>query len=181
MYRLNLNQRINHLKNAVNITAIASVFLFYSTSAMALKGDIEKPVHINADSVLFNKSKGLAVYEGNVSIAQGSLEISATKIEIHAPNNEINKITANGSPVTFQQKMDDGKMAKGSANRVVYLTKDKHLFLDGNAVISQNNDKFSSNHIEYSIRTGELKAGNSKTPGKSRVNVIFYPTNKVNK
>lgn len=146
----------------------------------ALKSDIEKPVHINADSVLFNKSIGQAVYEGNVSIVQGTLDIRANKIEINAPNNKITKITANGSPVNFQQTMDDGKVAKGKANRVIYLVNEKRIYLDGNATISQNNDKFSSNHIEYSINNGELKAGNKKDAGKSRVKAIFYPSNKSN-
>lgn len=179
MYRLNLYQQSNKLINASSKIIISALLLVLSTSAIALKDDVEKPVHINADSVLFNKSKGLAVYEGNVSIVQGTLKIRANRIEINAPNNEIEKITANGTPVSFQQKMDDGKLAKGGANRVVYMIKTKRLFMDGNAVISQHNDKFSSNHIEYSIRTGELKAGNKKAPGKSRVNVIFYPTNKA--
>jgi len=160
-------------------TALTTLFLVFTSSVMALKGDVEKPVYISADSVVFNKAKGFAIYEGHVSIVQGTLEIKASKIEINAPKNEISKITATGSPVSFQQKMDDGKFAKGKANRVIYLIKDKRLFLDGNAVISQGNDKFSSNHIDYSIRNGELKAGNKKAAGKSRVNVIFYPTNKA--
>lgn len=155
-----------------------SLFFIFTPSAMALKDDVEKPVYISADSVLFNKSKGFAIYEGHVSIVQGSLEIKAAKIEIRAPKNEISQIKATGSPVSFKQKMDDGKLAKGKANRVIYLVREKRIYLDGNAVISQNNDKFSSNHIEYSIRNGELKAGNKKAPGKSRVKAIFYPTNK---
>lgn len=160
-------------------TILISLFLLFTSSAMALKKDVEKPVYISADSVVFNKAKGFAIYEGHVSIVQGTLEIKASKIEIQAPKNEISKITATGNPVSFQQKMDDGKLAKGKANRVIYLIKDKRLFLDGNAVISQGNDKFSSNHIDYSIRNGELKAGNKKAPGKSRVRVIFYPSNKA--
>ncbi len=161
---------------------LAIVILLLSASlASALKSDAEKPVHIDADSVLFNKTKGLAVYEGNVSIVQGTLKITAHRIEINAPNNEIESITATGKPVSFQQKMDDGKLAKGSANKLLFLVKEKRLLMDGNAVISQNNDKFSSNHIEYSTLTGELKAGkNQKVPGsKGRVKVIFYPSNKA--
>lgn len=154
------------------------MMLFFTSPGMALKSDVEKPVYIDADSVVFNKNKGFAIYEGNVSIVQGSLKIRAHKIEIKAPNNEISKIIANGSPVSFEQKMDDGKLAKGKANRVIYLIKEKKIVLDGNAVISQNNDKFTSNHIDYSTRTGELRAGNKKAPGENRVKAIFYPTNK---
>jgi lipopolysaccharide export system protein LptA len=175
------NKRIRHTKYLV-----ISGLLLFGFSAHALKTDITKPVYINSDSVIFNKSKGFAIYEGNVSIVQGSLEIKAWKIEIKAPNNKIQLIEAKGSPVSFKQKMDDGKIAKGTAKRVRYLVEDKRLFLDGNAVLSQNNDTFTSNHIEYSIRSGELKAGYK--PGtrqarsakkKSRVRAVFYPSNKA--
>ncbi len=179
MYTLNSIPRSNFM-----LRILTALFIMLSaSSAFALKSDAEKPVHIDADSVLFNKTKGLSVYEGNVSIVQGTLKITAQRIEISAPNNNIERITAKGRPISFQQKMDDGKLAKGSANRLLFLVKEKRLLLDGNAVISQNNDKFSSNHIEYSTRTGELQAGkNSKTPGnKGRVKVIFYPSNKPNK
>ncbi len=170
----------NKSKHSVGFFVVCIVIsTIIVTPSHALKDDIEKPVHINADSVLFNKSKGLAVYEGNVTIVQGTLDIRAAKIEINAPNNEISNIIANGSPVSFQQKMDDGKLAKGSANKVVYQVKEKRIVLDGNASISQDSDIFTSNHIEYSMRNGELKAGDKKTPGKSRVRAIFYPTNKT--
>ena len=162
------------------VNTLTATLLVMSSSVHALKDDIEKPVHINADSVLFNKSKGLGVYEGNVSIVQGSLDIRAAKIEINAPGGKITKIIATGGPVKFQQKMDDGKLAKGQANRVVYQVAKKIIVLDGNAAITQNNDKFASNHIEYSISNGELKAGNKKAGGKSRVKAVFYPTNKTN-
>ena len=175
MYKLNSHLLNNHFLASMLIASL----LVLSSSVQALKDDIEKPVYINANSVLFNKSKGLGVYEGNVSIVQGSLDIRAAKIEINAPGGEITKITATGGPVKFQQKMDDGKLAKGQANRVVYQVANKRIVLDGNATITQNNDKFASNHIEYSISNGELKAGNKKSAGKSRVKAVFYPTNKT--
>ena len=173
MYILNLNLPIRS-----NGALFLSIFL--SSPALALKSDIEKPVKIDADSVMFNKSKGIQVYEGNVSISQGTLEIKATKIEITAPNNEIAKITANGSPVIFKQQMDDGKLAKGTAKLIQYQVKAKRLVMDGNASLAQGPDTFSSNHIEYAINSGELKAGKtSKTSKTGRVKAIFYPSNKV--
>lgn len=179
MYKLHLDQRIKNQKKYI-VYVFSTILVLVATSLMALNTDVEKPVHIQADSVLFDKSKGRAIYEGNVSITQGSLEIKARKIEINAPNSEISKITANGSPVSFKQKMDDGKFAKGSANYLLYFVKTKKLLLTGKAQLSQGNDKFSSNRIEYSTKSGELKAGgNNKDKQKGRVNAIFYPTNKA--
>ena len=174
MYKLNLPRP----NNSFLVTVLLSSLLLSHSSVHALKDDIEKPVYINADSVLFNKAKGQGVYEGNVTIVQGSLDIRAAKIDIHAPGGEIKTITATGSPVKFQQKMDDGKLAKGQANRVVYQVANKRIVLDGNAVITQNNDRFASNHIQYSTSSGELKAGNKKAAGRSRVKAVFFPSNK---
>jgi len=184
MYTLNINLPNKILHHLMPLLKKSALFLFVTAvtinPASALKSDVEQPVHIDADSVTFNKTKGLAVYEGNVSIIQGSLEIKAYRIEINAPNNEISKITAKGSPVKFQQKMDDGKMARGSAKLIQYQVKAKRLVMDGNASLSQHTDTFNSNHIEYSINTGELKAGKaSKTAKTGRVKAIFYPTNKA--
>jgi len=172
-------QNSNPLSKCLIVLAIAS----FNMPAMALKDDVTKPVKIEADTIVFNKAKGFGKYSGNVVIVQGSLQIRAASIEIKAPNSQIQMITAKGGPVRFQQTMDDGRTAKGQANLLRYAVEEKKLFLDGNAQLSQNNDKFSSQHIEYSTRTGELKAGVAKVKGqntkaKGRVSAIFYPTNK---
>ncbi|PID46824.1 MAG: lipopolysaccharide transport periplasmic protein LptA [Proteobacteria bacterium] len=172
-------QNFKHLKQLLVLFALCS----FSAPSMALREDVTKPVRINADTVVFNKAKGFAVYSGNVVIAQGSLQIKAWEITIKAPHSTIQSITAKGSPVKFQQTMDDGKVAKGKANLVRYLVGKKQLYLDGDAELTQNNDKFKSGHIEYSTRTGELKAGIARVKGKkhdprSRVSAVFYPSNK---
>lgn len=167
-------QNLNRLRNIV----VFSTLLLFPLSSWALKKDASQPVLIDADAVTFNKSQGKASYQGNVSITQGTLKIHAARIEINAPNNKIISIIASGSPLTIKQTMDDGKLASGKAKQMRYLVEEKRLILDGNAELSQNNDKFASNHIEYSTLTGALKAGNEKN-NKSRVRAIFYPTNKT--
>jgi lipopolysaccharide export system protein LptA len=170
-----LNKHNKHL-------ALLLPFLLWASSTWALTEDTKKPVSISANSVVFNKAKGYAVYEGNVSIKQGTLEISAWKIELFAPGNEIQRIEASGSPVIFKQRMDDGKLAQGKGKKMRYLVKEKRLILTGEAELSQDKDRFSSNQIQYSLRTGELTAGNNKRTDKNqptgRVRAIFYPTNK---
>jgi lipopolysaccharide export system protein LptA len=150
------------------------------SSAHALKSDVEEAVQIEADSAVFDKMAGTASYDGNVNIRQGTLQILATHIEINAPNNEIQSIVATGSPVSLQQKMDNGKLVQGKAREIRYLVKEKRLILDGDAELMQDKDRFTSNHIEYLPDSGQLKAGGTASKGKSgRVSAIFYPTNKA--
>ncbi len=174
---LMLNQPINPL-----LQLFTSLCLLASTTAYAISSDVEKPVMIESDSVVFNKEAGTAVYAGNVEIKQGTLSIRASRIEISAPDNEIQTIKATGSPVNFQQTMDSGKQALGRAKNVQYFVIQKKLVLEGDASLSQDRDNFASNRIEYSTANGELKAGGqATTPGEKsgRVRAIFYPTNKA--
>lgn len=166
------------IKLLLTFSLTLSLLIITSPSLFALTSDNKQPVKIDASSVTFNKAKGYAIYEGGVSIVQGTLKIKASKIEIFAPGNVISKIVATGSPVSFEQKMDDGKFAKATANSVRYLLKEKKLIFSGNATLSQDKDIFSSAYIQYSTRTGELKAGSSKNASKksnTRVRAIFYP------
>ncbi|EIJ33826.1 lipopolysaccharide transport periplasmic protein LptA [Thiothrix nivea] len=149
------------------------------SSAHALKSDVAEPVNIEADSAVFDKMAGTATYDGNVSIQQGTLRILAAHIEINAPDNEIQAIIATGSPVSLQQKMDNGKLVQGKAQQIRYLVKDKRLILDGDAELMQDKDHFTSNHIEYLPDTGQLKAGGQGKSG--RVSAVFYPSNKATK
>ncbi len=169
-----------YMQNLILIRNIVvfSTLLLFPLSSSAVKSDASQPVSIDADSVVFNKSAGTAVYQGNVSIQQGTLKIHAARIEINAPNNKIVRITATGNPLTVEQRMDSGKLAKGRAKQMRYLVGKKRLILSGNALLSQGNDQFSSNYIEFSTLTGALKAGNKKN-NKSRVHAVFHPTNKA--
>ena len=176
---MTLSMKIKLLPTPLLTLPLALVLLLLtSPNLLALTSDNKEPVKIDASSVTFNKAKGYAIYEGGVSIVQGTLKIKASKIEIFAPGNVISKIVATGSPVSFEQKMDDGKFAKATANSVRYLLKEKKLIFSGNATLSQDKDIFSSAYIQYSTRTGELKAGSSKNASKksnTRVRAIFYP------
>ena len=169
-----------YMQNLILIRNIVvfSTLLLLPILSWGVKSDASQPVSIDADSVVFNKSEGKAVYQGNVSIKQGTLKIHAARIEINAPNNKIISIIAIGNPLTVEQRMDSGKLAKGKAKQMRYLVAKKRLILSGNASLSQGNDQFSSNHIEFSTLTGALKAGNNKN-NKSRVHAVFHPTNKT--
>ena len=176
-------QPTNYLK--ITQLFIISLTLWVSSS-WALQADIEKPVEIEADSAVFDKLGGTASYSGNVLIRQGTLEIRASNIRINAPGNEIKSIIADGSPVSFKQKMDNGRAAAGQAKEMKYFVTDKRLTLTGNAELTQDKDRFASNFIEYLPETGQLRAGAQATSngeprqGRSgRVSAIFYPTNKA--
>jgi lipopolysaccharide export system protein LptA len=146
----------------------------------ALSEDVEKPINIESDTAEFDNNKGVALYGGNVLATQGTLEIKSETLDIQAPKNEIETVTAKGTPVNFKQQMDDGKLVIGHSQTMIYRVKEKKLILKGNAELQLEKDVIENDHIEYHVDTGELRAGNQNTKKKGdRVKAIFHPTNKA--
>ena len=168
-----------YLKQNNKLSIALSLIFTLPTLTWALTEDVEKPVNIEADAVMFNNEKGIADYDGNVVILQGSLQIRAAKVNIQAPEHEITSIVATGSPVKLQQTMDDGQLVQGQANTVTYNVKGERIVLTGNAKLQQGKDVITNNNIEYLPGSGELHAGGKKHSG--RVKAIFHPSNKVKK
>lgn len=174
------NRYTHYATSLLHSLLFAVVTLAWSSSAVALSSDVEKPVNIEADSAFLDNEKGHAVYSGNVVITQGTIKIRAHKVEITAPDSEIQLIHASGTPVRFEQKMDNGTLAKGTASNFKYFVENKKIVLSGKAQLAQNKDIFNSEHMEYFPNTGELHANrNTKQGSKTgRVKAVFHPSNK---
>lgn len=173
-------KHIRPLSALLSSLIAAALFIAWANPTLALSSDVEKPVNIEADSAFMNNERGHAVYSGNVVITQGSIKIRASKVEITAPDSEIQLIHASGSPVRFEQKMDNGTLAKGTASNFQYFVEKKRIVLSGKAQLAQNKDIFNSEHMEYYPNTGELHANRPSGTGKSkgRVKAVFHPSNK---
>ena len=73
----------------------------------------------------------------------------------------------------FRQLMDkSNEEAKGSAKRAEFLVPEDEIHLIDDAVLEQNQDKFSSDRIVFLRSKSLVKAGASAS-GKQRVHVIL--------
>ncbi|HHC75271.1 MAG TPA: lipopolysaccharide transport periplasmic protein LptA [Thiothrix sp.] len=180
MYKPAIRQRFNRFTQQSLLMGFICCGLV--GQAWALSDDVEKPVNIESDTAEFNQEKGTADYVGNVIATQGSLEILASRLNIQAPDGELKTIIAQGKPANFKQQMDDGKLANGKANKMTYSVQEKKIVMTGQAELKLAKDVISSDHIEYFVENGELRAGNKSTRKKGkRVKAIFHPTNKADK
>ncbi len=168
-----------HLKKNKYLVLLLSLIFFTPTIIWALSDDVEKPVNIEANYVVFDNNKGIADYEGNVIITQGSLQILADSVHIQAPGHEISMVIAFGSPVKLRQEMDDGEIIKGQGKKMTYDVENKIMILTEDAKLEQGRDIIINNYIKYLPDTGKLHAGGQKNSG--RVKATFHPTNKADK
>lgn len=157
--------------------AFALLALFVSYSANALTGDSEQPINIESDNQSLDLTNNVVTFNTNVVITQGSVKINADKVVITRPNekkadNKKETVDAYGKPVKFQQKLDNGKMVYGNADKVHYDLGKEFLTLIDNAQLKQEDSRINGDIITYDVKKQQLKANGN---GNSRVKTILIP------
>ncbi|MBV7387041.1 lipopolysaccharide transport periplasmic protein LptA [Pasteurellaceae bacterium TAE3-ERU1] len=160
------------LTNSLTLAAA----LLCSVSAYALKDDTQQPINISSDNQSLDLEHNVVTFSDNVVITQGSILIKAGKVTITRPGendkNGQEKVAAYGSPVTFQQQLDNGKIIHGRANQVNYDVGAQFLKLTGNAQLKQEDSQIDAQIITYDVQKQQMIAKNN---GKGRVKTVLYP------
>ena len=154
-------------------SVLATTLLSMSLSAVALKGDTDQPINIDSGSQSLDMENNVVVFSDNVVITQGSIKINAAKVTITRQEGKKETIDASGSPVTFQQTLDNGKPVNGKGNSVHYDLGSEFLTLIGNAELKQQDSFIKANKITYDVKKQQLKATSG---GKSRVKTVLIPS-----
>jgi|GEM_PF-566719 len=179
-----------HPKTTAILRAFFSgIFTFglfiYTPQAWTLESDREQPIEITADAAVLDEIKQQAIYSGNVELIQGSLTIHAKKLIVNASSKgEIEKITATGNLAKFTQVPEINEppiIAK--AKKIFYFIAEERLLLNDTASVTQENNVFQGDTINYDIKRQKLTASGSTdtqipTEGdapKGRVRMILPP------
>ncbi|MEJ2394325.1 MAG: lipopolysaccharide transport periplasmic protein LptA [Candidatus Thiodiazotropha sp.] len=159
-----------------NLLRLPILLICLATPAwvLALTGDRDQPMNLEADSVSIDEQTGVSLYEGNVVITQGSLKLWADRLWIHRRDGKTEKLISEGNPTRFRQLTDDQQEVRGRALRAeFYIDRDELLLFD-KAVLEQGADRFRNDRIVYNRATTQVRAGAS-AEGKERVQVIIEP------
>lgn len=156
----------------LNSALIALGLIGLSLPAQALKNDTEQPINIDSGSQSLDMEKNIVTFSDNVVITQGSIKVHADKVTIIRQEGKREILDANGTPVTFQQTLDDGKLVQGKARSVHYDLGTEFLTLTGNAELKQQDSVIQSGKITYDVKKQQLKAGNSN----GRVKTVLIPS-----
>lgn len=160
---------------------IALTLFMIAPNTLALESDRQQPITIQADSAELDEGLGRAIYSGNVQLEQGTLKIDAQQLTVFTQGRKVQRVLATGSPANYTQVLEEGKApVNARANVLEYLPNDNKLELTQNAVLTQGENKFQGQRIEYFIDKQILNAhGRSDDePGTSdgRVRMVLPPT-----
>jgi len=144
---------------------------------LALPGDRDQPIHIEADRAERDGIQGVTRYEGSVDLRQGSLHILADSITVHTDaDNEVQEIVAVGNPAQFeQQPKADQEIVKGRAQLMRYLVKEERMRMSNNAHLDQDGTTVSGNEINYDLTDDLVQVESDQQTEQSRVKIVIPP------
>jgi lipopolysaccharide export system protein LptA len=164
----------------MRVELLLACLMLASQPVLAEKGDRDKPVNLEADSLRVDDAKKTAVYEGHVVLSQGTLMITADRIEIRQDDKGFSSGEATGKPVYFRQKMDArDEYAEGWAEAIVYDARADKLKLTGQARLKRGEEELRGNLITYDGTTESYQAQGSISGTPGRVRAVIRPKHTV--
>lgn len=133
----------------------------------------DESIHIEADSVEMDEKSGTSAYIGNVKLSQSGLSISADKLVVYTDKVRLTKIVATGAPAKFTQAANEKfqEPITAEANTIEYDAQQQSLTLTRDVLLTQGENRFSGEIVEYDIRNNVMKASGASS--KKRVQAII--------
>jgi lipopolysaccharide export system protein LptA len=170
--------------NFIRITLSLVYMLLLPTLAMAEAADKDKPIELEADTVLVDDAKKTSTYAGNVILTQGTLIIKADKLIVREDKDGFQHSTSTGNPTTFKQKREGlNEYMQGGARRIEYDGRMDKVQLYTEAWVKRNEDIVHGDYISYDANAeyaeviGSTKSSSGASSG-GRVKAIIQPKNK---
>ncbi len=158
------------------LSALLSILIIgtLSATAYALDSDLDQPLYLDGDSGSYNQKAGTMTYQGNVTASQGTVQIKADKLVATVnKDGSIDKVTATGRPVKFQQKPSPDKgTIYGEGNQIVYDAQQSLIIMTGKAKLLQDGSSFTGETLRYSMSKGDIEAKGST---QQRMQIIIPP------
>ena len=161
------------------------VALLFSNHAKAEKGDREKPIEIESDTMTMDDTKNLSIYKGDVILTQGTLIIKADELIVREDNQGFQHSTSTGNPTSFKQKREGvDEYIEGIGQRIEYDGHMDKVHIYKNAIVKRGNDTVMGDYIIYDANAEVAQAMSRQSSGsessdelkkKSRTRAIINP------
>lgn len=147
--------------------ALALAFAFAPMVANALPEDRSQPIQLQASRGQIDQKTGVSVYEGNVVISQGSMRLAADTATIYIKDGGFQRMEATGKPVTLRYRPTANKPEiQGVSQRVEYNVDSAKVIMSGGARLTQGQDVFTGDRIEYDLQGDVVRARGAGNQGR---------------
>ena len=179
MVNMRQNRQSQHHFNCVSVAALITLFMS-SSQTFALESDSKQAIMIDSNGASYDEKSQLSIYTGNVIATQGSIRVNSDKLVVHLKEGAPEKLVFTGKMAKFKQTPSPGSAdITGQAETGEFYPKRNLLLLINNATVWQGSGTYSSDFIEYDIKTSLVKAGDrdddNANNSKQRVHVVIQP------
>ncbi|MDA1371628.1 MAG: hypothetical protein O2971_12825 [Proteobacteria bacterium] len=160
--------------NRENICLLVGIF-FVMDTVLSLESDNIQPVLFSSDGNSTMKIEGntrILKMSDSVKVTQGTLEILGNEatFEYSISTNELTRVTVHGTPVHYQQQLDeDGSLVKGTSDTLLFYTdefdNETILELIGNANIESPDSTMRCAAITYVVDRDLIREANGPCEG----------------
>lgn len=135
--------------------------------AVALPEDRNQPIQLEASRGQIDQKTGVSIYEGNVVISQGSMRLNADVATIHIKDGGFQRMEATGNPVNLRYRPTaDKPEILGASQRVEYDVVGARVIMSGNARLTQGQDVFTGDRVEYDLKSDVVRARGAGNNGR---------------
>ena len=111
-------------------------------------------------------------FKGQVRITVPDGKLASDLATVTFRNNEISRAVVQGGPATFEQRLEDGRLAQGRAKSIEYDVGAATVRLLGDAWLSDGRNEIRGNTLVYDIGQQRVAANPDETdPGGVRITI----------
>ena len=143
----------------INILVLLFLTLVFN-SAYCLSTDSEQNIEIEADAAEMDDVKNITTYRGNVIVTQGSIRMSGHTMTVYFDDNrDMRLVIMDGTPAKYRQLPDNSNVYdEAEALRMEYYALKNYVILIDQALVTQEELRFSGDRIEYDTVLNKVKA-----------------------
>jgi lipopolysaccharide transport protein LptA len=134
---------------------------------MSVEADQAQANGVNFDNSRWN-------FRGKVRINLEKGVMTSDESEITFANKGLTKAVITGTPAEFEQQLENGQVARGRANLIVYDVQQGSVNLSKDAWLSDGQKEIRGDSLKYSIRDQRVVAEGAGQ-GSQRVKIVITP------
>lgn len=137
-------------------------------SQAVINSVVEPPIIIDSDTNRYDLRSGVTRFSDNVTIQRGAMLVHADEGVVHQAEGRMTLVELFGSPTTWRDRLDDGSIVEGQAERIQFNVIENVVTLTGNARLRHEQGEFTGNQLIYDLDTESL-AGSGSDGNQARV------------
>jgi len=156
------------------------LLLFFISPCYAERADRDKPIDIDADSVVVDDAKQTSTFVGKVVVTQGTMLIHGDKVVVIQDKQGYKQGTVYGHTASFRQKREGlNEYVEGYGERIVYDMRGDTVDFYVEARVKRDMDDVRGEHITYNSNTeifqADDKGGAGDNGAPKRVHAVLHP------